>query len=111
MLAFFSDRKFGANGFYANPSATEQYEETQASLIGVTTSYKKNNLTIKPNLYWKRNQDIYIYLRQDPSVYRNLHISFPILSPTLSEDSANPNLPQRQNPLITVGDLYVSVSY
>src|SRR6056300_296258 len=27
----FSDRAFGANGFYASPAATEQYEETQAS--------------------------------------------------------------------------------
>ena len=74
-IAAFNERKFGANGFYASPSAIDQYEETQASLIGVTTSYKKNDLIVKPKFYWKRNQDIYIYLRQDPSVYRNLHIS------------------------------------
>ena len=74
-IAAFNERKFGANGFYASPSAIDQYEETQASLIGVSTSYKKNRLTIKPKFYWKRNQDIYVYLRHDPSVYRNLHIS------------------------------------
>src|SRR5690606_9304295 len=29
MLAAFSERKFGANGFYSTPSAINQYEETQ----------------------------------------------------------------------------------
>ena len=71
----FNERKFGANGFYASPLAIDQYEETQASLVGFSTTYKKNDFTIKPKLYWKRNQDMYVYLRQDPSVYRNLHIS------------------------------------
>ena len=35
----------------------------------------KENLIIKPKLYWKRNQDMYVYLRHNPAVYRNLHIS------------------------------------
>ena len=39
-IAAFNERKFGANGFYASPSAIDQYEETQASLIGVTNLYK-----------------------------------------------------------------------
>ena len=74
-VGVFNERKFGANGFYASPAAIDQYEETQASLIGFSTTYKKNDLILKPKLYWKRNQDMYVYLRQDPSVYRNLHIS------------------------------------
>ena len=74
-IGAFNERKFGANGFYASPAAIDQYEETQASLIGFSTIYKKNDLILKPKLYWKRNQDMYVYLRQDPSVYRNLHIS------------------------------------
>ena len=74
-IGVFNERKFGANGFYASPLAIDQYEETQASLVGFSTTYKKNDFTIKPKLYWKRNQDMYVYLRQDPSVYRNLHIS------------------------------------
>ena len=75
MLATFSERKFGANGFYASPSATNQYEETQASLVGFSSEIIKTKLTLKPRLYWKRNQDEYIYVRQDPSIYRNLHQS------------------------------------
>ena len=74
-IGAFNERKFGANGFYASPAAIDQYEETQASLIGFSTTYRSDNLILKPKLYWKRNQDMYVYLRQDPSVYRNLHIS------------------------------------
>ena len=73
LIASFSHRKFGANGFYASPSATEQYEETQASLLGISTVFKSEKLIIKPRLYWKRGQDEYIYIRDNPSVYRNLH--------------------------------------
>ena len=75
MISSFNERKFGANGFYASPEATDQYEETQASLLGFTTKIIKNSLIIKPKLYWKRNQDMYVYLRDNPSVYRNLHIT------------------------------------
>ena len=73
IIASFTENKFGANGFYASPSATEQYEETQASLIGVSTSIKSQKVIISPKLYWRRGQDEYIYIRDNPSVYRNLH--------------------------------------
>ena len=73
VIASFTENKFGANGFYASPSATEQYEETQASLLGVTTTINSENLSITPRLYWRRGQDEYIYIRDNPSVYRNLH--------------------------------------
>ena len=73
IIASFTENKFGANGFYASPSATEQYEETQASLIGLSTSIKSKKFIISPKLYWRRGQDEYIYIRDNPSVYRNLH--------------------------------------
>ena len=75
MIASFNERKFGANGFYASPEAIDQYEETQGSLLGFSTKITKNKLIIKPRLYWKRNQDMYVYIRDNPSVYRNLHIT------------------------------------
>ena len=74
VLATFSERKFGGNQFYAI-DAKEQYEETQSSLVGVSTTLQKGNLKLSPQLYWKRNQDMYLYIRNNPSVYRNLHIS------------------------------------
>ncbi|NNK73585.1 MAG: TonB-dependent receptor, partial [Flavobacteriaceae bacterium] len=75
MIATYMERKFGANGFYASPSAVDQYEETQASLVGLSSTMRSEKWTLKPRLYWKRNQDMYVFVRQDPSIYRNLHIS------------------------------------
>ena len=75
MLISLSDRNFGANGFYASPAATNQYEETMASLIGFSTVIKKGNFTWKPRVYWRRNEDEYVFVRKNPSIYRNLHIS------------------------------------
>ncbi len=74
-IGFFTERNFGANGFYASPSAINQYEETQSSLVGLSTVIKGDKLTLKPRFYWKRNQDMYVFIRNNPSVYRNLHIA------------------------------------
>ena len=75
VIATFFDKKFGANGFYASANATEQYEETQSSLVGATTTFKTEKFKITPRIYWKRGQDEYVYIRDNPSVYRNLHIT------------------------------------
>ncbi|WP_157207575.1 TonB-dependent receptor plug domain-containing protein [Mariniflexile maritimum] len=75
MIATFTERKFGANGFYAIPTAINQYEETQNSLIGFSTDFSTEKLSIKPRIYWKRNQDAYLYVRQNPAAFRNFHIS------------------------------------
>ena len=74
ILATFSERKFGGNQFYSI-NAREQYEETQSSLVSISTTKYIGNIKIRPQVYWKRNQDMYLYIRTNPSVYRNLHIS------------------------------------
>ncbi|WP_372745476.1 TonB-dependent receptor [Lutibacter sp.] len=75
LISSFNDRKFGAENFYtSNPSYTE-YEETENSLVAVSSSHSISNLLIKPRVYWKRNQDMFVLKRDDPSFYRNLHIS------------------------------------
>ena len=76
LIASFNNRHFGANGFYARPENTDQYEATQSSLLGVSTSFQPNDkLRVQPKLYWKRGQDEYIFIRNNPSIYRNLHIT------------------------------------
>jgi len=75
VIATFFDKKFGANGFYASATATEQYEETQNSLFGASTTFRTENFKITPRVYWKRGQDEYVYIRDNPSVYRNMHIT------------------------------------
>ena len=73
VLGYFTERKFGANGFYASPAAKNQYEETQSSLVGISSIFKLGEIDLKPRLYWKRNQDMYVFVRKNPSIYRNLH--------------------------------------
>ena len=75
VIATFFDKKFGANGFYASATATEQYEETQSSLLGASTTFRTEKFKITPRVYWKRGEDEYVYIRDNPSVYRNLHIT------------------------------------
>lgn len=75
VIATFIDRKFGASNFYTNNPAYNEYEETQSSLLGVSTSFNKNKWTFKPKLYWKRGQDMFVLKREDPSFSRNFNIS------------------------------------
>ena len=74
LQAGFSEKKFGANGFYASPSAINQYEETQASVVSLQYQQKFNQLSLNSSVYWRRGQDMYVFLRQNPSYYRNMHI-------------------------------------
>jgi iron complex outermembrane receptor protein len=75
LIASFNDRKFGAENFYTSNPNFKEYEETQNSLIAITSSHSTGNFLIKPRVYWKRNQDMFLLKREDPSFYRNLHIS------------------------------------
>ena len=72
--AGFQEKKFGANGFYSSPAATEQYEETQASLVSLGFEKKYNRINLNSNLYWRRGQDLYLFNREKPEIYRNMHI-------------------------------------
>ncbi|KGL62671.1 TonB-dependent receptor plug domain-containing protein [Polaribacter sp. Hel1_85] len=76
VLATFFDKKFGAQNFYTPTSwGFNEYEETQSSLLGVSSTFRNENLKITPRIYWKRGQDIFQLKRDDPSFYRNLHIT------------------------------------
>lgn len=72
--AGFSEKKFGANGFYASSAATKQYEETQASIVSVAHQQTFGKLKLNSNVYWRRGQDMYLYDRWNPDFYRNMHI-------------------------------------
>lgn len=75
LIATFMARDFGANGFYASPKATDQYEETQASIVGISSVFTKKDFIFKPKLYWTRGQDMYEFVRGKPEIYRNHHIT------------------------------------
>jgi vitamin B12 transporter len=71
----YTGRKFGANGFYGRLEFKDQYEEVQTSVAGLDYRKKVGNWLIKPRISWRRNQDHYIFLRQDPRVFQNFHLS------------------------------------
>ena len=74
-IATFNDKKFGAENFYTTNPSFNEYEETQNSLVGVSTIFRTGNFKISPRVYWRRGQDIFLLKRNDPSFYRNLHIT------------------------------------
>ena len=75
VLATFFDKKFGAENFYTTNPDWHEYEETQNSLLGVSTTFKTAKFKITPRIYWRRGQDIFLLKREDPSFFRNLHIT------------------------------------
>ena len=75
LMATFFDKKFGAENFYTTNPTFNEYEEIQNSLVGLYTTLNAGNFKIKPRLYWRRGQDIFLLRRNDPSFYRNLHIT------------------------------------
>jgi vitamin B12 transporter len=76
VIATFFDKKFGAQNFYTPDSwGFNEYEETQNSLLGASTTFRTEKFKITPRVYWKRGQDIFLLKRDDPSFYRNLHIT------------------------------------
>jgi vitamin B12 transporter len=76
VMSGYSGRSFGANGFYAGPAFQEQFEEVQTSLVAVGfTSPEKRNRTLQQRLYWRRNQDDYMFDQTTPTVYHNFHLN------------------------------------
>ncbi|KRP28747.1 MAG: TonB-dependent receptor [Cryomorphaceae bacterium BACL22 MAG-120619-bin32] len=75
MIATFFDKKFGAENFYTTNPTFNEYEETQNSLVGFSTTFQTEKFKIKPRVYWRRGQDIFLLRRNNPAFYRNLHIT------------------------------------
>jgi iron complex outermembrane receptor protein len=73
VMGGYSDRKFGANGFYASPNFTGQYEEVQTALASVAYRHDGQRFRWSPRLYWRGNRDRYLFVREDPSAYENDH--------------------------------------
>jgi iron complex outermembrane receptor protein len=75
VIATFFDKKYGAENFYTTNATFHEYEETQNSLVGISSTFRTEKFKITPRIYWKRGQDIFLLRRDDPSFYRNLHIT------------------------------------
>ncbi len=73
LMAGFSDRQFGANGFYASPKYTEQYEAVKTGLASVSYKSGGGKFSWSPRIYWRWNRDLYLFTRSNPSAYENDH--------------------------------------
>ncbi len=72
-LGGLTDRAFGANGFYASPDFTEQYETIQTGLAALTYNTTLGNATLEARAYYRQNDDEYIFIRENPSFFKNNH--------------------------------------
>ncbi len=75
VIATFFDKKFGAENFYTTNVTFNEYEETQNSLLGVSTTFKSDKFKVIPRIYWRRGQDMFLLRRDDSGFYRNFHIT------------------------------------
>jgi len=76
VMSGITDRNFGANGFYASPDYTEQYESVLTGLGAISYSTLINNTsTLEARMYYRTNHDDYIFIRDNPDVYHNTHES------------------------------------
>ncbi|MEN9743030.1 MAG: hypothetical protein RLZZ65_835 [Bacteroidota bacterium] len=85
-LAAYTDRNFGANGFYSN-KFPDQWEHTTMAMAGIKHNFhfpRRENLSMKQdhrNLHFKQqllvrsHADEFRLKRLDPSFYTNTHVS------------------------------------
>ncbi|MCC5928838.1 MAG: TonB-dependent receptor [Cyclobacteriaceae bacterium] len=69
----YTDRAFGANGFYASPAFTEQYEEVKTGLLSLIYQWQSGNWKTSSRAYYRNNRDYYLFRRENPGVYTNDH--------------------------------------
>ncbi|MBE0674036.1 MAG: TonB-dependent receptor [Bacteroidales bacterium] len=70
-----SDRSFGANGFYSGPTFPDQYEEVTTYLASIEFQPRLPGTTMEmtSRVWWRRNDDTYILIRDNPDFYLNDH--------------------------------------
>lgn len=65
---------FGANAYYAAPVDAESEETVQTGTGSIKYNYKPTDkITISPRVSYRYNKDDYIFVRQNPSLYHNIH--------------------------------------
>jgi vitamin B12 transporter len=76
VMAGFIRNNFGANAFYAAPGDKEAEETVEATLASVSYKTHLNPAwTFTPRASYRYNQDDYLYIKQTPDKYHNLHKS------------------------------------
>ncbi len=71
-LIGYTDKKFGANGFYSE-LYPNQWEHTKTTYIKTGLNLKGERFAFAPKIYWRRHNDDYILDREKPDWYHNIH--------------------------------------
>jgi vitamin B12 transporter len=67
--------EFGANGFYAYPFDAEAFETVLTTYGGIRYERNIRAWNIRPLAYLRYNHDDYIFIKNQPEVYRNNHFT------------------------------------
>ena len=60
-LGGFTDRKFGASGFYNSTNTSNEREFIQTNFVALDAPLSINRLKLTPRVSWRRNQDEYFF--------------------------------------------------
>jgi iron complex outermembrane receptor protein len=77
VMGGYVSNQFGAHAFYAAPGDKESEETIQTALgaVGYQLHSRNKRLKIMPRISYRYAKDDYIYIRQQPDVFRNIHES------------------------------------
>lgn len=74
ILAGIVDNEFGANQFYAPPNDKEATEQVTTAIVSVKAPISiRTNWLLKPYVSYRYGYDDYIFVRQNPAIYQNIH--------------------------------------
>lgn len=74
IMAGYVNNDFGANSFYAAPADVESKEHVQTAIAAISSVIAFNNIwSFRPRISYRYNKDDYVFKRQNPSYYRNIH--------------------------------------
>src|SRR5690606_6636682 len=74
IMAAFSDRDFGANGFYTN-SFPDQWESVQTYLTAPSHTYTADKVYLQGRAYRQRTRHAFRLRRKEPQISTNTHAS------------------------------------
>ena len=73
------DNAFGANSFYVDPSKSQsEWERVRTTLVTAGGTVNLDRTTLTPRLSIRRNEDRYLFRREDPAYYENRHTTWNI---------------------------------
>lgn len=77
LMAGVAEHDFGANSFYAAPGDRESEELTRNAFASIKVPLRlSERWQMKPYLSFRYGYDDYIFVRQDPSIFRNQHHTY-----------------------------------